>query len=89
MVLFYLIPNEPFYSGSLEVAMVNFRIWGCERAQARSHPQIREFTTAIPYEPLFSPFISENASSFAIDLFLYMDLQATMIVTTQPCPEEC
>jgi hypothetical protein len=30
----------------------SIRIWGCERVDARSHPQIRGFTTAIPREPL-------------------------------------
>jgi hypothetical protein len=27
------------------------RVWGCERADARSHPQTREFITEIPNEP--------------------------------------
>ena len=32
--------------------MVNSHIWGCERAYARSHPQIWGLSTAIPIEPV-------------------------------------
>ena len=37
-------------NGSLGFSVKGPRIWGCERAAARSHPQIREFTTDIPKE---------------------------------------
>jgi cytochrome b561 len=29
----------------------DYRNWGCERANARSHPQLRGLTTEIPREP--------------------------------------
>jgi len=32
------------------IAVEGPQIWGCERANARSHPQIWEFTTEIPKE---------------------------------------
>jgi hypothetical protein len=28
-----------------------YRIWGCERVHARSHPKIRGFTPVIPKDP--------------------------------------
>jgi hypothetical protein len=34
--------------GSLGIAVVKPRIWGCERASARSHPQIRILPREIP-----------------------------------------
>jgi len=37
--------------GSLGNSVVDTRIWGCERAYARSHPQIRPPFTANPGEP--------------------------------------
>jgi hypothetical protein len=38
--------------GSMGIALEGHQIWGCERANARSHPQIWEFTTEIPKEPI-------------------------------------
>jgi len=37
--------------GSPGFAVKGGRIWGCERAYARSHPQIRVSTTEFPKEP--------------------------------------
>ena len=36
------------------IAVKGPQIWGCERANARSHPQIWEFTTEIPKGPKLS-----------------------------------
>ena len=38
-------------SGSIGITVVDNRIWGCERAYARSHPQIRSLTTENPKDP--------------------------------------
>ena len=45
---FILKPSNK--SGFLEMAVVNTHIWGCERADACSHPQICGPTTVNPYE---------------------------------------
>ena len=40
------------FLGSPGFAVKGCRIWGCERAYARPHPQIRVSTTGIPKEPV-------------------------------------
>jgi hypothetical protein len=44
--------REPECSDSLGFTVRGYRIWGCERADARSHPQIRGSTTRIPKDPV-------------------------------------
>jgi hypothetical protein len=41
------------YIGSLGFSVIVYRIWGCERADTRSHPQIRGFTPPIPIDPIY------------------------------------
>jgi hypothetical protein len=42
---------RPSLSGSLGFLVKGGRIWGCEHAYARPHPQIRVSTTEIPEKP--------------------------------------
>jgi hypothetical protein len=44
---------EQLLFGSLGFAVVDTRIWGYERAAARSYPQIRPLPTTTPKEPTF------------------------------------
>jgi hypothetical protein len=43
----------------------SIRIWGCKRAVARLHPQIRGFTTASPEEPTWTWPIGRGKIAFA------------------------
>jgi hypothetical protein len=46
--------------GVFGISRGSTRIWECERADARSHSQIRGFTTAIPGEQLY---VNEHGQS--------------------------
>jgi len=56
--------------GSPGFAVKGGRIWGCERAYARSHPQIRVSTTEFPKEPKIDMRVNPAYNvliSFALD----------------------
>jgi hypothetical protein len=40
--------------GSLGITVVVPQIWGCQRAYARSHPQIWDYITEIPKDPIIN-----------------------------------
>jgi hypothetical protein len=51
-----MFPQPIGILGVIGISRGSIRIWGCEPADAGSHPQIRGFTTAIPKEPILDMY---------------------------------
>jgi hypothetical protein len=60
----WVLPRSPFNSGksakngSLGFSVIDTQIWGCERAYARSHPQIWTFSWQVLENPKNAIFLA-------------------------------